>query len=220
MSFAAVVVAAGRSARFGPVKKEYRLLDGRPVLAHSLSLFLDMADCLAVAAVVPPGGEGEARAALGQAFLDAHGGRLVFAAGGDERHDSVRAGLAALARFSPALVLVHDGARPFATELLARRVLAGIDPAAGQACVPGVPVTDTVKRVDGRGLVDEHLKRASLCAIQTPQGFPYAALVRAYGRAPAGVTDDAEVWAASGGAVLVADGERGNRKITFAEDLP
>ncbi|TFG83949.1 MAG: hypothetical protein E4H20_04330, partial [Spirochaetales bacterium] len=76
MSFSAVVAAAGKSARFGGIKKEYRFLEGRSVLALSLSIFLERDECKACVAVVPPGGEAEARAVLGTGFVDRYGDKL------------------------------------------------------------------------------------------------------------------------------------------------
>lgn len=221
MRFAAVVAAAGRSVRFGGVKKEYRLLDGLPVLAHSVGLFLGMKDCAAVVVVVPPDGEAEARKAIGDSLATRAGPRLLFAEGGSERADSVKAGLLAIRAVDPEYVLVHDAARPRASADLVKRVLA--ETARSGACVPGVPVADTVKRVADDGAVMEHLPRASLRAVQTPQGFQYRGLLSAYlsaGSAVSKATDDAEIWALAGGSIAVVEGERDNVKITFPEDLP
>lgn len=220
MRFAAVIAAAGRSVRFGGAKKEYELLDGLPVLAHSVKLFIEAPDCAAVAVVVPPGGEAEARAAVGPALVTRAGPRLLFVEGGAERSDSVRAGLLALRGADPEYVLIHDAARPRASAELVRRVLAGA--ARSGACVPGIPVTDTVKRVAADGSIAEHLERAALRAVQTPQGFQYRGLLGAYlsvGSASQAATDDAEIWAMAGGSVTVVDGERDNAKITFPEDM-
>ncbi|PKL25058.1 MAG: 2-C-methyl-D-erythritol 4-phosphate cytidylyltransferase [Spirochaetae bacterium HGW-Spirochaetae-3] len=221
MRFAAVIAAAGRSVRFGGVKKEYRLLDGLPVLTHSVRLFLDTPGCAAVVVVVPPDGEAEARSVLGDAFLTRAGPRLLFVAGGSERSDSVRAGLLALRAVDPEYVLVHDAARPKAGADLVKRVLA--ESARTGACVPGVQVSDTVKLVAADGTVAEHLPRPALRAVQTPQGFQYRGLLSAYlsaGSSASGATDDAEIWAMAGGSVSVVDGDRDNVKITFPEDLP
>lgn len=221
MAFAAVVVAAGRSLRFGGLKKEYRLLDGLPVLARSLGIFLDMNECLSVVAVVPSGGVPEARTVLEAGFLDAAGSRLVFTEGGAERADSVLAGLRALETLDPGIVLVHDAARPWADAALVGRVLAGTMEFG--ACIPGIPVGDTIKQVGSDGFVSGHPTRPSLRAIQTPQGFAYQKLFAAYlaaGSSAASSTDDAEVWARAGGRIFVVDGDRRNSKITFPEDLP
>ena len=221
MRFAAVVAAAGGGVRFGGVKKEYRLLDDLPVLAHSVALFLSMKDCAAVVVVVPPDGEVEARSAIGDVLATRAGPRLLFATGGSERSDSVKAGLLALRAVDPEYVLVHDAARPRASAELVKRVLS--ETARSGACVPGLPVADTVKRVADDGAITEHLQRATLRAVQTPQGFQYRGLLSAYlsaGSAVSKATDDAEIWAMAGGSIAVVDGERDNIKITFPEDLP
>jgi 2-C-methyl-D-erythritol 4-phosphate cytidylyltransferase/2-C-methyl-D-erythritol 2,4-cyclodiphosphate synthase len=235
MAFCAVVVAAGKSARFGGIKKEYRILDGLPVLARSLALFLDYPGCLACAAVIPPGGEDEARAVLGGAFMSAYGGRLLLVAGGEQRGHSVLAGLSALygrlgARgyTGPGLsdpaelpVLVHDGARPWASAALVGRVLDGVKAHGG--CIPVLPLSDTVKQLDDRGFVAAHPRRSSLRSAQTPQGFLLERLLGAYRLDEArldSATDDAELWCAAGHSLYTVPGERENLKITFPEDLP
>jgi 2-C-methyl-D-erythritol 4-phosphate cytidylyltransferase/2-C-methyl-D-erythritol 2,4-cyclodiphosphate synthase len=221
MAFAAVVVAAGKSLRFGGLKKEYRLLDGVPVLARSLSIFLDMKECLSVVAVVPSGGMDEARAVLGAGYLASAGPKLTLAEGGAERTDSVLAGLRALEVPGPGTVLIHDAARPWADAALVGRVLAGA--VEYGACIPGIPVGDTIKQLGADGFVSGHPARPSLRAIQTPQGFAYRKLFAAYlsaGSSVSTATDDAEVWARAGGRVFMVDGDRRNIKITFPEDLP
>lgn len=221
MRFAVVIVAAGKSLRFGGVKKEYRLLDGSPVLSYSINVFLGIPDCAAVIVVVPPNGEQEARDVLGEAMLTRAGPRLMFAQGGEERSDSVKSGLLALRVVDPEYVLVHDAARPWVSLALIQRVLA--ETLRTGACVPGLALSDTVKRVAADGSIREHLDRAMLRAVQTPQGFLYRGLLSAYlsaGSQAAVSTDDAQIWAKAGGTVVVVDGERENKKITFPEDIP
>lgn len=221
MRFAVVIAAAGKSVRFGGVKKEYKLLDGSPVLSYSIRTFLGIPDCAAVMVVVPADGEREAREVLGDALLTRAGPRLMFVEGGVERADSVKAGLLALRGVDPEYVLVHDAARPRVSLALIQRVLA--ESFRSGACVPGLPLSDTVKRVDADGTIREHLDRASLRSVQTPQGFQYRGLLSAYlsaGSQAASSTDDAQIWAKAGGTVVVIDGDRENTKITFPEDLP
>jgi 2-C-methyl-D-erythritol 4-phosphate cytidylyltransferase / 2-C-methyl-D-erythritol 2,4-cyclodiphosphate synthase len=237
MAFCAVVVAAGKSARFGGIKKEYRILDGLPVLARSLALFLDYPGCLACAAVIPPGGGDEARSVLGEAFMAAYGRRLLLVAGGEQRGHSVLAGLSALHERlcsgsdsgsgeglddpGELPVLVHDGARPWASAALVGRVLDGVNAQGG--CVPALPLSDTVKQLDDRGFVTAHPRRDRLCAVQTPQGFLLKKLLDAYmldETLLSSATDDAELWCAAGHSLATVPGERGNIKITFPEDMP
>jgi 2-C-methyl-D-erythritol 4-phosphate cytidylyltransferase len=138
-------------------------------------------------------------------------------AGGAERTDSVAAGLAAL-RPGDEVVLVHDAARALAPPTLfsrlVREVLAGHD-----AVVPGLPLTDTVKKVDADGVVVATPDRAALRAIQTPQAFRREVLEHAHARAAGGATDDAALVEAVGGHVRVVDGDRLAFKITTPDDL-
>jgi 2-C-methyl-D-erythritol 4-phosphate cytidylyltransferase len=221
MRFAAVVAAAGRSVRFGGTKKEYRILDGLPVLAHSVLLFLQLRACAGVVVVVPPGGEGVARAALGPDLVARAGPLLQFAEGGRERSDSVKAGLMALRSVDPELVLVHDAARPWASRALVERVLA--ETARSGACVPAVSAADTAARGGTAGFIVDRIAGSTVGETQTPQGFQYRGLLSAYlsrGASASAAGDDAGVWVMAGGTVTVVEGERGNIKVTFPSDLP
>ena len=145
---------------------------------------------------------------------------LSVVAGGAERTDSVRAGLAAL---DPAcdIVLVHDAARCLTPATVFERVAAAVTDGASGA-VPGLPVVDTVKTVDGRGVITGTPERSTLRAIQTPQGFRAAVLRAAYGSvAGAGslATDDASLVERSGHEVVVVDGDPLAFKVTTPDDL-
>ncbi len=142
------------------------------------------------------------------------------AAGGALRQDSVRNGLAALPE-SCRRVLVHDAARPFVSPALINRVLDGMGGEAA-ACIPGIPVIDTVKIVDGARRVVSTPERNRLVAVQTPQGFAVDMLREAHLRAVREgwtVTDDAALLELCGKLVNIVDGEPANKKITTPEDL-
>jgi len=142
------------------------------------------------------------------------------AAGGEVRQQSVALGLARLPR-GPALVLVHDAARPFVSRELIDRVLAVA--ARGAAAVPGLPLSDTVKETDTAGLVVRTVPRERLVAVQTPQAFPREMLETAHQRArsepAAGATDDAALCERLGHPVRVVAGSARNIKVTTAEDF-
>ena len=210
-----VVVAAGAGSRFGAgVPKAFVTLSGRTLLARALDTACACPGVVAVVAVVP------------EAYLDATrhevrrpgGPPVAVVTGGDERRDSVAAGLAAVDP-SVEVVLVHDAARALAPVALfaavARTVAAG-----HPAVVPGLPVVDTVKVVDAEGVVTGTPDRSALRAIQTPQGFRRDLLERAHA-APGlrGVTDDAALVEALGEPVLVVAGDRLADKITTPDDL-
>lgn len=215
-----LVVAAGRGSRAGTgLPKQYRGLAGRPVLARTLDAFLqDRAFASVVTVIHPDDHELYAAAVSGVAGL----GAPVM--GGATRQDSVRAGLAALAeRGAEAgdLVLIHDGARPFASRSLVDRAVEAA--ARFGASVPGCPVFDTVKAVDAENRITGTPDRSGLRVVQTPQAFRFGLIRDAHGRAAAegrhDLTDDAAVAEFAGHAVTVFDGDPGNTKITTNADL-
>jgi 2-C-methyl-D-erythritol 4-phosphate cytidylyltransferase len=211
VTVAAVVPAAGRGERLGPGDpKALRLLAGRTLLAHSVSRLLASTSVELVVVAVPAGTEDRVAREL----------RVTAVAGGADRRDSVAAALAAL----PAtvdVVLVHDAARPLVPPGLVDRVAAAVL-AGAPAVVPGLPVADTVKRVDASGLVLVTPPRAALRAIQTPQGFRRDVLERAHrsaAGAEAAVTDDAGLVELLGEPVLVVPGAPEAFKVTHLADL-
>ncbi|MCP8938178.1 bifunctional 2-C-methyl-D-erythritol 4-phosphate cytidylyltransferase/2-C-methyl-D-erythritol 2,4-cyclodiphosphate synthase [Alsobacter sp. SYSU M60028] len=220
---AAVIVAAGSGHRAGgPLPKQYQSLGGETVLACSIAA-LSQPGVGTLACVIAAGGEAlydEAVAGLPETVARR---LLPPTVGGATRQASVRAGLEALAASAspPDLVLVHDAARPFVSAALVDRAINRA--LAFGAAVPGVPVVDTVKRVDGRGVVVDSPERGALRAVQTPQAFRFAALLDAHRRAAeAGrvdLTDDAAVMEWAGHEVHVFDGEPGNVKLTTAQDM-
>jgi 2-C-methyl-D-erythritol 4-phosphate cytidylyltransferase len=131
--------------------------------------------------------------------------------GGATRSASVRCGLAAVPD-DVGVVLVHDGARPLATPDLFRRVVEAVL-AGADAVVPGVPVVDSLRTTDGRVMA-----RDGVMAVQTPQGFSAESL-RAAHAGGGEASDDATLVEASGGTVVVVEGEVTNLKITRPADL-
>jgi len=142
-------------------------------------------------------------------------------AGGATRQASVRAGLEALASQSPATVLIHDAARPFASAALVSRAIAAA--ARSGAAIPALPVTDTVKKIDPAGRVVETLDRSNLRTVQTPQSFAFALLLDAHRRAASAgrddFTDDAALAEWAGMDVTLFEGEARNVKLTTADDF-
>ena len=137
-------------------------------------------------------------------------------AGGATRSESVRRGLAAVP-VEATIICVHDAARPLATEHLYNEVITAVV-AGADGAVPGVAVTDTIKRVNGDGAVLDTPDRASLVAVQTPQAFRASVLRAAHAKGDEG-TDDASLVERAGGKVVVVNGEAINRKLTTPEDL-
>jgi 2-C-methyl-D-erythritol 4-phosphate cytidylyltransferase len=219
-SVAVVLVAAGSGTRLGAtVPKAFALLSGESLLDRAVAAAGQCPDVSTVVVVAPPSHLDEAAAS---AAVPCAGVEVVVVPGGMHRGDSVGAGLAALLALAdqPSVVLVHDAARALAPASLFTAV---IDAVRGghPAVVPGLPVVDTIKQVDGEGRVVATPDRSSLRAIQTPQGFTAKLLRRAHESAAPGdpITDDAALVERMGIAVHVIDGDPRALKITTPEDL-
>jgi 2-C-methyl-D-erythritol 4-phosphate cytidylyltransferase len=193
-----IVVAAGRGDRFGEAK-QFCELGGTRVIDHALAPLAPFCDGVVV--VVPPGFNWQ--------------GTGTSVDGGATRSDSVRAGLRAVPEDAD-IVVVHDAARPLATPALFNAVIAAVQSGA-DAAVPGIPVSDTLKRVDGERVL-ETVDRAQLVAVQTPQAFR-AFVLRAAHAQGAHTTDDAALVEAARGQVVVVPGDPRNLKITTPDDL-
>jgi 2-C-methyl-D-erythritol 4-phosphate cytidylyltransferase len=212
---AAVVPAAGLGQRLGAGgPKAMHLLGGEPMLVHSVrTLAAGPVDLVVVAA--PPGHGEEVRGLLEGAH---RGAELAVVDGGPTRSDSVRLALGALPA-SVQVVLVHDAARPLVPAALVAAVVAAVEGGA-EAVVPGLPVTDTVKQVDGDGVVVATVDRSPLRAVQTPQGFRREVLEAAYAGEDSGsATDDAGHVERTGGRVVVVPGAEEAFKVTRPLDL-
>jgi 2-C-methyl-D-erythritol 4-phosphate cytidylyltransferase len=192
-----IVVAGGTGSRFGR-PKQFELVGARRVIDHATEIARTAS--AGVVVVVPPGD------------VATEGG----VAGGATRSESVRAGLAAVP-LEATIVCVHDAARPFASAQLFAAVIRAVAEGADGA-VPGVPVTDTIKRIDGERVVIDTPPREALVAVQTPQAFR-ASVLRAAHAGGREATDDAALVESSGGRVVVVEGELTNRKITHLDDL-
>jgi 2-C-methyl-D-erythritol 4-phosphate cytidylyltransferase len=213
-----VVVAAGQGLRAGGGEpKQFRPIGGVPMLLRALRPFTSHPDVVQVVVVLP-----ESIVAAPPPWLtELGGGMLTLVAGGAERTDSVRNGIAAL---TPAVTvaLVHDGARPFIDHALLDRVIARAR--GGVGVVPALMVSDTLKKVTGTSEeVAETVSRDGLYRAQTPQGFPVALLRKAFaapvrpGYLP---TDEASLVEETGsGVVVLVEGSALNLKITTPDDF-
>lgn len=233
MRTAAIVPAAGRGERLGPgLPKALRALGGAPLLAHAVRALARSQAVSLVIVAAPDDGVSDVRAML----MGHHAGaELAVVAGGASRQDSVRLALAALPEDVEA-VLVHDAARPLTPVELIDAVAAAVH-AGADAVVPGLRVTDTVKRVRtappgtvGGTLVEtvvETVDRTSLRAVQTPQGFRRSVLAAAHLAAGEGGTDGADAQSTDdaglverlGRSVLVIPGSEDAFKVTRPIDL-
>src|SRR4051812_21913419 len=213
---AAIIVAAGRGLRAGSGgPKQYRSIGGRTVISRAMEPFCRHPHISAVQPVVNP----DDAAMFNEAVSDMR--YQPAANGGATRQASVRAGLEALARQSPDIVLIHDAARPFVTAAVISRAIdaAGLTGAA----VPAIAVTDTIKLIGDTGRVEATPERARLRIAQTPQSFRYDVILDAHRRAARegrdDFTDDAALAEWAGLTVATFEGDPANMKLTTPEDF-
>ena len=215
--FAVILPAAGKSSRFRDrEKKPFANLDGRAVWLRCAELFITRDDvCQTVIVVAPEDQETFRRRYLANlAFMN-----VQIADGGAERFESVAN---ALAKVKPEaeFVAIHDAARPCLTAELIDTIFASA--AKTGAAMLAVPVSDTIKRSDSQGRVQETVSRKDLWLAQTPQVFRRDWLTEAYakrGQLGRDITDDAQLIEAAGHAVYLVQGSTTNIKITTREDL-
>jgi 2-C-methyl-D-erythritol 4-phosphate cytidylyltransferase len=214
MAVWAILVAGGRGERLGlDHPKAFAKLGEDPLLAEPLRRLDDSGWIDAIVVVVPAGWE-EPAILLAEEL--GCGKVSACVAGGEERADSVRAGLAEVPAEAIA-VLVHDAARPLVSDEVIERVLAPLSEG-WDGVVPGLPVSDTLKRVAPDGSVVETVARDAVYAVQTPQAFPADVLRRALAGESA-ATDCAGSVEAAGGRVKVVPGDPRLLKVTTTEDL-
>jgi len=212
-----IVVAAGSGTRLGAAEpKAFAALRGVPILERALRGVFDSVEPAQVV-IVAPSSHLKAARTIADRVAGAASASVSVVAGGDTRQASVAAGLAALAP-EVATVLVHDAARALTPPALVDRVVRAVRETGG-GVIPALPVTDTIKRVGPDAAVLGTVDRSDLVHVQTPQGFPRAALDAAYAGAADDHTDDAALFAAHGGAVTVVEGEARAFKITTPWDL-
>ena len=209
----ALIVAAGRGTRSGgEIPKQYQAVAGRAILAWAVQPFLDHSEIAEIRVVI----HADDSARYAESVAD-HGKLGPPIVGGVTRQESVRRGLEALQSDPPALVLIHDAARPLVSGEVIGRVIAGL--AEGQAALPTLPVAETLKRVEG-DTVSATVPRNGIHTAQTPQGFHFEAILTAHRQAAAGAyTDDAAIAEAAGIEVKAVAGDPANFKVTTAGDI-
>lgn len=202
---AVILVAAGRGRRIGgPVAKQWRALNHRPVLLHAIEAFR-AAGLTRIVLVVHP--DDAARA-------EGFGLPVVF--GGETRSQSVRAALEMLASDPPARVLIHDAARPLVdTPVIAQVIEALRD---HPAAAPALPVTDALWRGEN-GHVSGTQARDGLFRAQTPQGFRFDAILAAHRAFVGDAADDVAIARAAGLTVWITSGNEDNLKLTYPIDF-
>lgn len=219
----AIVLAGGSGSRMkSSVKKQYLLMQGRPVLCYALDAFEACPQIQEIILVCGAGEEDQCRTQI----VDPYGYRKItqIVPGGKERYHSVYEGLKAAGECE--YILIHDGARPFVDAGIIERSFNSVEKY--KACVAAVPVKDTIKLSTADGFVDQTPPRELLWTIQTPQSFTYALIKGAYDKlmslegkeSDLKITDDAMVAETFADVpVRLVEGSYENIKITTPDDL-
>ena len=210
-SAAAVLVAAGSSSRMNGDDKIFLDLCSRPIIEHSLSVFMNSGLFETTILVLSKNSINLAHDKLSDYLAEG----LILTTGGARRQDSVLRGLEKIQK-SP-VVAIHDGARPCITQSILEQGLQKVGKTG--AAIPVIPVTDTVKRLNDIGRVETTLPRKNYKFSQTPQFFDVDLIRNAHRKIIKDVTDDASMIEMIGGEVEVFDGDIENLKITTSNDL-
>jgi len=199
------------------VAKQFLPLGDKPMLAHTLLAFQRAPE---IDEIIPILSEEDMETCLRDVIEAFHLTKVkTLVVGGKERQDSVYNGIQRLEK-DAVVILVHDGVRPFVTHEMIRECVESARK--GECVAVGVPLKDTIKEVDSKGIVHQTLERSRLWAIQTPQAFPAKVLRKAYDESYKNNvygTDDSTLVERSGTKVRVLLGSYENIKITTPEDL-
>ncbi|HZP03529.1 MAG TPA: 2-C-methyl-D-erythritol 4-phosphate cytidylyltransferase [Terracidiphilus sp.] len=221
MQVFAILPAAGLGTRMaGPQPKQFLELDGVPILIHSLRAFAAVKRVTALyVAVRKPEMERVQAQVAEHGFAD----KVRMVEGGDNRQESVANALAALPAGDDDIVLVHDAVRPLIDAATIERTIDAV--VENGAAIVGLPAVDTIKQVERTAhgaLITATIPREFVVLAQTPQGFRFGLLKRAFAEATADGfvgTDEASVVERAGHTVAVVHGSQVNLKITQPGDL-
>jgi 2-C-methyl-D-erythritol 4-phosphate cytidylyltransferase len=233
MKIFVMVPAAGLGTRMGPPSaaktkkrapsKQFKELGGIPILIHTLRKFVACPEVYEIIVALRKNEIAGFRVQLEKQYPEILNKRLQIVEGGEHRQDSVASALAAVAADGDDIVLVHDGVRPFVTPEIIAEVIAAARKHG--AAIAGMPAMDTVKQVERTAegaLIKSTIPRASIVMAQTPQGFRYDILKKAFDEAAADGflgTDEASLIERAGHPVAVVMGSPRNLKITTPADM-
>jgi len=214
VKISAIIVAAGSGNRMkSEISKQFLKINDKEIFAYSVEKF-EKLDCISQIIVVTSEPYFQHTLEIEKKYKWK---KTKVIKGGKERQDSVYAGLNALEMCD--VVIIHDGVRPFVKE---QNILDVINKTIKKrACILAVPMKETVK-ICKDNIVKETLDRTCLWSIQTPQGFMYKDILKAYKKLQISngiVTDDAVLMEKEGHEIFITDGEYSNIKITTPEDI-
>jgi len=235
MKVVVIIPAAGLGTRMAPMSvgakdkkktppsKQFTELGGTPILIHTLRKFASVDAVSEIWIALREAEIAGFRARLESQAKDLLKKKVELVVGGEHRQQSVENALNAVAAAADDIVLVHDAVRPFVTREIIREVIDAAEKYG--AAIAGLPAVDTVKQVErtaGGALIKATLPRAGIVMAQTPQGFRYGVIKKAFDEASADGflgTDEASLVERSGHDVAVVMGSPRNIKITTPADM-
>jgi 2-C-methyl-D-erythritol 4-phosphate cytidylyltransferase len=233
MKVIVIIPAAGLGTRMtsapsakgkkGAPSKQFAELGGTPIILHTLRQFAACADVTEIHVALRPGEIANFQALLENAGKDILQKKVELVEGGEHRQQSVANALTSVSAAADDIVLVHDAVRPFVTQETIGEVIQAAQKYG--AAIAGLPASDTVKQVERTAegaLIKATIPREMVVMAQTPQGFRYEVLKKAFDEAAADGfmgTDEASLVERSGHPVAVVMGSARNIKITTTADL-
>jgi 2-C-methyl-D-erythritol 4-phosphate cytidylyltransferase len=233
MKVVVIIPAAGLGTRMtsapsskdkkGAPSKQFAELGGTPIVIHTLRQFAACADVTEIYIALRPGEIANFKALLEKAGKDILQKKVELVEGGEHRQQSVANALAGVSAAADDIILAHDAVRPFVTQEIIQEVIRAAQKYG--AAIAGLPASDTVKQVERTAegaLIKATLPREKVVMAQTPQGFRYEVLKKAFDEAAADGftgTDEASLVERSGHPVAVVMGSARNIKITTPADL-
>jgi 2-C-methyl-D-erythritol 4-phosphate cytidylyltransferase len=233
MKVVVISPAAGLGTRMAPVPsakskkaaptKQFTELGGTPILIHTLRKFAASPEVSEIYIALRENEIGGFRERLEKEGKDILQKKVQLVAGGEHRQQSVANALAAVSAAPDDIVLVHDAVRPFVTEEIIQEVIQAVEKHG--AAIAGMPAVDTVKQVDRTSdgaVITATVPRERVVMAQTPQGFRFSLLKKAFDEATADGfmgTDEASLLERSGHEVAVEMGSPKNIKITTPGDM-
>ncbi len=227
-----IIPAAGLGTRMSPPatkgkraarSKQFAAIGGTPILIHTLRQFAAVPQVTEICIALRKEEIAPFRAGLEQDGKDILKKKVQMVEGGEHRQESVANALAAISAAASDIVLVHDAVRPFVTAEIIEEVIGAAEKYG--AAIAGMPAVDTVKQVERTAdgaLIKTTIPRERVVMAQTPQGFRYEILRKAFDEATTDGftgTDEASLVERSGGKVAVVMGSPRNIKITTPADL-
>ena len=214
MKKTAIIVAGGSGTRMGAgLPKQFLRIEGKPVFLYSIDAFLQAYEDIKIVLVMASSFCDMAQSILKEFDYPTS---IEIVEGGETRFHSVKNGIGKAVEYS--LIFIHDAVRCLATPVLIRRC--GDAAAEAGSAIPVIPVRDSIRRKDGASSRSAVVPREGMYIVQTPQVFVGLVILKAFALPyDAGFTDEASVLEASGQQVNLVEGEEGNTKITFPDDL-